>query len=88
MVQKINNILIGWKNVVFESKEIEQMARSRAIKCAKCEHAVTGWIAVMIEDSIEDIEGLKCGKCDCPLSALLRSPDSKCKLNKWQANKK
>ena len=61
------------------------MAKSRAIECAKCDHAEYGIIAELIDDEIKDIRGLKCSLCDCPLSGLLRSPEEKCKIDKWQA---
>lgn len=88
MLQKLHNILQGWKNYVFESKEIESMAKSRAIECAKCDNAVYGWVAAFVDDGLKDIQGLKCGLCDCPLSGLLRSPESQCKENKWLARTK
>ena len=83
MLKKLNNILQGWKNYAFESKEIESMAKARAVECAKCELAVYGLVSSLVDDRIEDIKGLKCSMCDCPLSGLLRAPDEKCKLDKW-----
>lgn len=91
MVQKLHNILQGWKNYVFESKEIESMAKSRAIECAKCELAVYGLVASLIDDEIKDVKGLVCNGCEtglkCPLSGKLRSPDEKCPKGLWQARK-
>ncbi len=75
----------GWKGYVWETPEIKSMAESRAIECAKCDEAVYGWVASFVEDELKDIQGLKCGLCDCPLSGLLRSPDEKCKIGRWQA---
>lgn len=85
MLNKLNNIITGWKNYVFESKEIESMAKARAVECAKCENAEWGYFPSLVEDRIKDVRGLSCTLCSCPLSGLLRSPESKCKIEKWQA---
>lgn len=69
---------------MFPDKAIEALAHERASVCGKCEHAVKGMIAVMIEDEIEDIEGLVCGLCNCPLSGKIRSVESKCEDGKWK----
>ena len=88
MLNTLHNILQGWKGYVWETKEIEAMAKDRAIECSRCEYAVKGFVAELFEDGIKDIEGLKCDLCDCPLSGLLRSEDSQCKLGKWQKQTK
>ena len=88
MLAKLNNILQGWKNYVWESVDIKGMATARAFECAKCDKAVYGMVASLIDDEIKDIKGLKCSLCDCPLSGLLRSPGESCKENKWQARTK
>ena len=64
------------------------MAKARAVECAKCDNAEWGFVAMLFEDGIKDIKGLKCGLCDCPLSGLLRSPEESCKIGKWQARTK
>ena len=87
MLDKLHNILNGWKNYIFEDKAVESLAKARAVECAKCDNAVYGMIAVLIEDEIEDIKGLVCDGCEgsvkCPLSTKLRSVDEKCPENKW-----
>lgn len=84
MIQKLNSILVGWKNFIFESKEIESMAKGRAMECAKCDNSVWGLIPAMLDDEIKDIKGLKCNLCECPLSTKLRSAGEVCPLGKWQ----
>lgn len=75
---------MGWKNYVFENPEIEAMAKQRAEICAGCDHANEGWIAKPLPDGkLQEIEGMICDLCDCPLSTMLRSQDEKCKKNKW-----
>ena len=80
----LKEIISGWSNYVFPSEEIEQMAMERAKVCSECEHVEKGLVAELIGDRIEDIEGLVCGLCHCPLSGLLRSEESKCKIDKWK----
>ena len=80
---KLRSILSGWKNYVFASEAVEQMARLRAVECAKCPFAVKGMHDVIIDDRIEEIEGMLCNNCKCPLSGKLRSEEEKCPLGKW-----
>lgn len=83
--QKLINILSGWKNYVFENEEVETMAKNRAVHCATCENAEYGFVQSLINDEIKDIKGMICNKCDCPLSAKLRSPNENCPKGLWQA---
>lgn len=82
---KLANIIDGWSNYAFEGEDVRKMALERAEHCGKCPHAVKRFYAALVVDEIKDIEGYVCNLCSCPLSALLRSPDEKCKDNKWQA---
>lgn len=84
----LKEIIAGWLNYGFQSEEAEAMARERAKVCSKCENAESGFIVSLIGDEIKDIEGLVCRLCNCPLSGLTRSPESKCKIDKWKANSK
>lgn len=85
---KLRSILSGWKNYVFESEDISITARLRAIECAKCDQAVSSWYAELIDDKIQDVQGLICNGCGgpikCPLSTKLRSKDEKCPKNLWK----
>ena len=83
MLDKLNNIIRGWSNYIFESAEVKSLAQKRAIECAKCPNAVWGLVPQFLEDDVKEIKGLKCALCECPLSTLLRSPDSKCEAGKW-----
>lgn len=84
-VKKFNEITSGWINLKFPSPEIEEMAKKRAKICSKCPEAVPGtWLqAIVGDDQIKEISGLKCRLCNCPLSAKDRSPDSSCPIDKW-----
>lgn len=83
MLVKLQNILSGWKNYLWESPEVRTMAEARAKECAVCINAVKGSIIEFMADDVKEIEGMICALCDCPLSTLLRSPKEKCKANKW-----
>lgn len=71
----------GWGNYLFPSKEIKEMAISRAKICATCTHLEDTMIAV--PDANSQIAGKKCGLCKCPLSAATRSPQKHCPIHKW-----
>jgi len=68
---------------MWESPATRLMAESRALNCANCEHAEHGSILEFLEDDVKEIQGMKCNLCECPLSALLRSPNERCKIDKW-----
>ena len=80
---KLRNVLLGWKYVIWKDDKQEKMAQARAEICNTCPDAKQGNILQMIGDEIKEIQGHYCDQCKCPLSALLRSEDSKCELNKW-----
>lgn len=83
-IDKLKSIFTGWKNYVFENEEIELLAKLRATKCAKCEHAFKDKYEVPLpEGKLKEVKGMVCNLCLCPLSTLLRSPREKCKLKKW-----
>ncbi len=64
---KFDEIVSGWKNVIFKDKDVEKMANERALICAGCPFNVNNI----------------CQECGCPLVAKTRSPQSKCPKNKW-----
>lgn len=79
---KLSNIITGWANVIFENEDIEAMAKKKAMVCSTCINAEWSLIASLVNDRIEEIKGLKCGLCGCPIGALIRSNEI-CKANKW-----
>lgn len=82
-MSKINNILSGWKNFIAKSEVTELAAVERARKCIDCNHAVKGKLLAFIKDELKEIEGYKCNKCQCPLSAKLRSENEQCPIGLW-----
>ena len=68
----------GWKNYTFPNKKVEESAKKKAKICAKCLHAVNSvWDEILPDATLQEVKGMKCELCDCPLSTLLRS-DKKC----------
>jgi hypothetical protein len=80
---QISNIIDGWDSYL--KGETSPIAIERAKVCIKCVHAIKGFFEkFMPDETLKRVQGLKCGKCNCPLSAKLRSQDEKCPLNKWE----
>lgn len=68
----------GWKNYTFPNKQVEESAKKKAEICAKCPHAVNSvWDEILPDATLQEVKGMKCELCDCPLSTLLRS-DKNC----------
>lgn len=88
MASKLQSILTGWVNLIFDNEDVRLMAIERAKHCAECDNAQDGWVPELINDKIEDVKGMVCDKCNCPLSAKIRSPYEKCPIDLWQATTK
>jgi len=80
---RISNILNGWKNYFIEDEVAEKIAEERAQFCAKCPFAIEKKLLIFVKDDLEEIEGMACARCDCPLSAKLRSANEKCPEKLW-----
>jgi len=81
LVNKIKEIADGWTSLALGLNS--KLARDRAKICDKCPEAIFGTFEDFIDDKIEEVKGMKCAQCGCPLSAKLRSKNSKCDLKKW-----
>lgn len=85
-LKKFNAIAEGWKNFVFPSKNIEELAKVRAEICSGCPHMTTDYPFKNIlpeEKRIEIVKGVACGLCGCPLQSKLRVPLESCPEKKW-----
>ncbi len=82
-MSKLKNIIEGWKNAIWPNAEVEVLAAKRAIHCSACEHSVEMLFEVIQEKKIEEIKGMGCAMCLCPLTTKLRSPEEECPLEKW-----
>jgi len=79
----VNNILNGWKNFMDKSEVVERVAVERAKQCTGCEHAKKSMLS-FFKDSLKEVEGYKCNKCQCPLSAKIRSVNETCPIGLWK----
>ena len=82
-LKKLKLIVQGWANYAFENYKIEQRANERAIICSVCEYARNDVWFDLKDSRIQEISGIACFACECPLSTKLRS-DDKCPLGKWE----
>ena len=83
-ISKIEEILNGWENFIAKSEVTEQIAKERAEICSGCDSNIKSKLLIFVKDSLKEIEGRKCSECQCPLSAKIRSVNSKCDLDKWR----
>jgi len=84
MENRLKAIVMGFKNFAFANKEIEELAVKRAMICALCPFAVETMLKqILPDDTIKEIEGLKCSDCGCILSAKVRQRIESCPQNKW-----
>jgi len=67
-VSILKEIYDGWKNFIFENKEVEALAKERMEICVDCQFFRTN---------------KTCEKCGCYMPAKTRSPHSKCPENFW-----
>ena len=79
---QIYNIIEGWG--LYLKGEVPKFTEYRKEICKKCPFAVMGtYEKWMPEKELKEIQGLKCEKCECPLSTILRSKNKKCPINNW-----
>lgn len=82
-VEKLESIKSGWINIAFLSPTVETVAKKRAEICSDCEFSVKSFWLSALGDKLEEIQGLKCDQCGCPISAKIRSIKEFCPLKKW-----
>lgn len=71
MIEKVKQIVEGWKNFAIKDPLIEAEAKKRAEICAKCPN---------MADHTLGIDGLwRCKVCNCPIAMLTRSMSAECK---------
>lgn len=81
----LQNIIDGWSNFIFGNPEVEKLAIKRAGICAKCPFAVTSGIysITTVDQRTKQVQGMRCAKCGCALSAKVRAVNDSCPLGKW-----
>lgn len=67
-MSRLSEIYDGWKNYTFPNPQIEVQAKGRINICVNCNKLK---------------KNNTCQLCGCYMPAKVRSPKSKCKLNKW-----
>lgn len=84
-MDKINSIISGWKNYLFEEvKADDDIIYYRADKCASCKHHKKGLFEAVLPDyALSEVQGFYCGICYCPISTKIRSKIEKCPIGKW-----
>jgi len=93
-LEKFKEIVNGWKNYAFPTKEIEELAEDRALICATCPLNVKGTCSSSKVGKVEKtfyykvenqnrLEGELHFGCGCPLKSKLRSENSQCPLGKF-----
>lgn len=92
-LNKLKEIYDGWKNDIFPTDDILDMAESRANICAGCPLNVNNVCSkkksgVAVKSFIDNkgnqiIEGQTYKGCGCPLDKKTKSETSKCPLGRW-----
>ena len=77
------HIIDGWYNLLFKSEKVEALAKERAAICFDCPHKKYTKISVFLKSDFYDIDEYICELCNCPLSAKVRSLESKCEDSRW-----
>ncbi|WP_417867959.1 hypothetical protein [Xanthomarina gelatinilytica] len=81
-MKQVSNIAQGWGK--YFKGEVGALEKERAKECEQCPEAIVGTFErFMPDNSLKEIQGLKCNICKCPLSAKLRSKNESCPLGKW-----
>ncbi len=70
-MSKLQDIIQGWVNVIWENPQAEIIALERAAICSTCETNVNNWCSS------------EKGGCGCPLISATRAPYKKCPKDKW-----
>ena len=65
---RLQEIYVGWKNYTFPNGKVEIEAKRRIEICIKC---------------INLRKTNTCKLCGCYMPAKVRSPKSRCRINKW-----
>ena len=66
-LDKLKSIYDGWSNLIWKDKEVERIAKERAVICSECGQNKHEW----------------CNECGCYLPAKIRSIQEKWPIAKW-----
>lgn len=85
-IETFGKIAEGWKNFIFKSPTVEELAKVRAKICSTCPHIKEMSFKIPVKETIEEAKAMYCGKCGCPVSALVRVVSNECgdpKERRW-----
>ncbi len=93
-LKKYKDIYDGWKNDVFTTPEIAELAHKRSTVCATCplnidntcSKKVTGPVVSTFTYEVDGTlrkEGELYKGCGCPLDKKTKAPNTQCPLNRW-----
>lgn len=77
-LNKSNNILQGYSNLIFKDNEVEKVAKARYDICLNCSPEIRKPLIV-----VNGIQRYICTKCTCPLDAKVRAPNEVCPIGNW-----
>ncbi len=92
MINKIQEILEGWKNHAFPTPEVEAIAKTRLSICSTCPIFNNGYCSKnrsmkaeinFTYENEERFSGTVYKGCGCPTEKKCRSINSKCPLGRW-----
>lgn len=87
---KYGDIVDGFSYLIMTDPKVEEVAKARALICAKCPHAqyiVGHKSTVVVEGKQHSYKSMKCGACGCALAAKVRAMDNECPAGLWLAEK-
>ena len=93
-LKNLREIYDGWKNDIFTTPEIAELAHKRSTICATCplnidnicSKKVTGPVVSTFTYEVDGTlrkEGELYKGCGCPLDKKTKAPNTQCPLNRW-----
>lgn len=85
MNKKFKAIYEGYKNYIFPTSTMEELATERTKLCSECPHCIENALLkiTMPDKTQKEIQGAQCDICKCPLSAKVRQIFESCPINTW-----
>lgn len=78
-MSKLTEIINGWKGYL-KKDPLTKEQLTRAIICSQCPFAKKSFLP----DDQEQLDGMGCSKCLCPLPTKIRSNESECPMGYWE----
>lgn len=68
-MDELNELISGWKNIIFKNPTTEELGKKRLVKCITCQHY--------------NKNSKRCKLCGCFVQVAVRSIPKKCPVGKW-----